>query len=29
GGALACRLAGDQVVLGGKCVTVLEGTFIL
>ncbi len=34
GGHLACRLeappaGGDRVVLGGKCVTVLEGTFFL
>lgn len=29
GGHLTCRLAGDGVVLGGKCVTVLEGTFFL
>jgi PhzF family phenazine biosynthesis protein len=28
GGHLTCRLAGDRVVLGGKCVTVIEGTFI-
>ena len=27
GGALTCRLAGDRVVLGGKCVTVIEGRF--
>jgi PhzF family phenazine biosynthesis protein len=25
GGHLSCRLAGDRVVLGGKCVTILEG----
>lgn len=25
GGHLACRLDGDRVVLGGKCVTVIEG----
>ena len=25
GGYLDCRLDGDRVVLGGKCVTVLEG----
>ena len=25
GGYLTCRLAGDRVVLGGKCVTVIEG----
>lgn len=29
GGHLSCRLAGDRVVLGGGCVTVLEGTFFL
>ncbi|WP_188447641.1 PhzF family phenazine biosynthesis protein [Sphingomonas psychrolutea] len=29
GGHLTCRLAGDRVVLGGTCVTVLEGTFFL
>ena len=29
GGHLTCRLDGDRVVLGGKCVTVLEGTFFL
>jgi len=29
GGHLACRLDGDEVVLGGKCVTVIEGTFLL
>jgi PhzF family phenazine biosynthesis protein len=27
GGRLNCRLVGDQVVLGGQCVTVLEGVF--
>ena len=27
GGHLTCRLEGDRVVLGGKCATVLEGTF--
>ncbi|HWK36998.1 PhzF family phenazine biosynthesis protein [Sphingomonas sp.] len=27
GGALACRMAGDTVVLGGRCVTVIEGVF--
>lgn len=27
GGHLTCRLAGDRVVLGGACVTVIEGTF--
>ena len=25
GGHVACRLAGDRVILGGKCVTVMEG----
>lgn len=29
GGALTCRLEGDQVVLGGRCVTVIEGAFLL
>jgi len=29
GGYLTCRLAGDQVVLGGRCVVTLEGTFLL
>ena len=29
GGRLSCRLAGDRVVLGGDCVTVIEGTFFL
>lgn len=29
GGHLTCRLDGDHVVLGGKCVTVIEGTFFL
>jgi PhzF family phenazine biosynthesis protein len=29
GGHVACRLAGDRVVLGGACVTVLEGEFRL
>jgi predicted PhzF superfamily epimerase YddE/YHI9 len=27
GGRVECRLAGDRVILGGKCVTVIEGTF--
>ncbi|CAN5238715.1 PhzF family phenazine biosynthesis protein [soil metagenome] len=27
GGYLDCTLAGDRVVLGGKCVTVIEGVF--
>jgi len=26
GGYLDCRLEGDRVILGGKCVTVIEGT---
>jgi PhzF family phenazine biosynthesis protein len=29
GGRLACRLEGDRVILGGNCVTVMEGTFLL
>lgn len=29
GGTLACRLDGDQVWLGGQCVTVVEGWFYL
>lgn len=29
GGYLSCTMAGDQVVLGGKCVTVIEGVFTL
>lgn len=29
GGHLTCRLEGDCVILGGGCVTVLEGTFFL
>ena len=29
GGRLACRLEGDRVILGGTCVTVIEGTFFL
>jgi len=29
GGRLSCRLDGDRVVLGGDCVTVIEGTFLL
>lgn len=29
GGYVACRLDGDRVVLGGGCVTVLEGSFLL
>lgn len=29
GGRLTCRLAGDRVILGGRCVTTLEGSFLL
>ena len=29
GGQVQCRLHDDRVVLGGRCVTVIEGTFIL
>lgn len=29
GGHIACRLAGDRAVLGGQCVTVIEGVFTL
>jgi PhzF family phenazine biosynthesis protein len=29
GGVLHCRLAGDRVILGGRCVTVIEGYFQL
>jgi PhzF family phenazine biosynthesis protein len=29
GGYLDCRLEGDRVILGGGCVTVIEGTFLL
>jgi PhzF family phenazine biosynthesis protein len=29
GGRLTCRLEGDRVVLGGACVTVIEGNFLL
>lgn len=29
GGRLTCRSDGDRVVLGGQCVTVIEGTFLL
>jgi PhzF family phenazine biosynthesis protein len=29
GGHLACRLEGDRVILGGRCVTVIEGVFSL
>ena len=29
GGHLTCQLDGDRVILGGRCVTVIEGTFFL
>jgi PhzF family phenazine biosynthesis protein len=29
GGHLDCTLAGDRVILGGQCVTVIDGTFLL
>jgi PhzF family phenazine biosynthesis protein len=29
GGRVACRLDGDRVILGGTCVEVIEGAFIL
>lgn len=29
GGRVECRLAGDRAVLGGQCVTVIEGSFRL
>jgi predicted PhzF superfamily epimerase YddE/YHI9 len=29
GGHLDCRLEGENVVLGGRCVTVIEGGFLL
>ena len=29
GGHVGCRLAGDKVVLSGKCVTVIEGAFTI
>ncbi|WBX83724.1 PhzF family phenazine biosynthesis protein [Sphingosinicella microcystinivorans] len=29
GGRIACRLEGDRAVLGGTCVTVIEGSFTL
>lgn len=29
GGRLTCWLDGDRVILGGNCVTVIEGTFLL
>jgi predicted PhzF superfamily epimerase YddE/YHI9 len=28
GGHVHCRLAGDRAILGGRCVTVIEGTFM-
>jgi PhzF family phenazine biosynthesis protein len=29
GGRIECRLAGERVILGGRCVTVIEGNFRL
>jgi len=29
GGHVECRLAGDRAILGGRCVTVIEGTLKL
>lgn len=29
GGRMTCRLEGDRVILGGACVTVIEGSFLL
>ena len=29
GGRLTCRAEGDRVILGGQCVTVIEGAFLL
>lgn len=29
GGHVACRLAGNRAILGGQCVTVIEGHFVL
>jgi PhzF family phenazine biosynthesis protein len=29
GGRITCRAEGDHVILGGQCVTVIEGTFLL
>ncbi|MDP9414645.1 MAG: PhzF family phenazine biosynthesis protein [Pseudomonadota bacterium] len=29
GGRIECRLAGDRAILGGRCVTVVEGTYHL
>ncbi len=29
GGHVACTLAGDRAILGGQCVTLIKGTFLL
>ena len=29
GGRLECTVAGDRVILGGRCVSVIEGQFTL
>jgi PhzF family phenazine biosynthesis protein len=29
GGRIDCRLAGERAILGGRCVTVIEGTFLI
>jgi predicted PhzF superfamily epimerase YddE/YHI9 len=29
GGRLDCTLEGDRAILGGSCVTVIEGSFLL
>jgi predicted PhzF superfamily epimerase YddE/YHI9 len=29
GGRIDCRLAGDRAILGGQCVTVIEGSLLL
>jgi PhzF family phenazine biosynthesis protein len=29
GGRIACRLEGDRTILGGRCATVIEGSFLL
>jgi len=29
GGRLTCTMEGDRVILGGRCVTVIEGSFTL
>ncbi|HEV2747631.1 MAG TPA: PhzF family phenazine biosynthesis protein [Allosphingosinicella sp.] len=29
GGRVECRLAGDRAILGGRCVTMIEGSFLL